>query len=128
MTAMTTIEQLEAKRNALLKQFSNIGEFRPGSLSQYHRKCGNPSCHCASEGDPGHPGWQFTRKVKAKTVNRGIPAHAVETTRQQITHYKDFKKLVQAFTEVNEALCDLRLKSQQGKKKRRIKASQANLR
>lgn len=122
------IEQLETKRNALLKQIANIGEFRPGSLSQYHRKCGNPTCHCARQGSVGHPGWQLTRKIKARSVSRGIPAHAVAATRGQVEEHHRFRALIQELTEVSEQLCDLRLKSEQGKKKRRIKTAQANLR
>ncbi len=120
---MPTIEQLESKRNSLLKQFADITEFRPGSLSPYFRKCGKPSCHCAQEDASGHPGWQLSRKVNAKSVSRGIPAHALEATRKQIEHYHGFKDLVRDFIEVNESLCDLRLKAGRGKKKPRTKPS-----
>ena len=125
---MLTIEQLESKRDSLLKQFTDIGELRPGSLSPYFRKCGKPSCHCAQEDASGHPGWMLSRKVNAKTVSRGIPAHALETTREQIEHYHRFKDLIREFIEVNESLCDLRLKAGRGKKKPRTKNPQANFR
>ena len=120
---MPTIEQLESKRNSLLKQFADITEFRPGSLSPYFRKCGKPSCHCAQEDASGHPGWQLSRKVNAKSVSRGIPTHALEATRKQIEHYHGFKDLVREFIEVNESLCDLRLKAGRGKKNPRTKPS-----
>ncbi len=125
---MPTIEQLESKRDSLLKQFADIGELRPGSLLPNFRKCGKPSCYCAEEGAKGHPGWRLSRKVNDKSVSRGIPAHALEVTREQVEHYHHFKDLVREFIEVNESLCDLRLKAGRGKKKPRTKNPQANLR
>ena len=114
---MNTIEQLEAQRISILKQFADIGEFRPGSLSRNYRKFGNPSCRCANDNNPGHSGWQLSRKVNAKSVNRSIPSYALDATQQQLEQYQQFMNLVRQYTEVNESLCDLRLKSKRSKNK-----------
>ena len=125
---MNEFQQLESKRTALCRQLANIGDFRPGSLSRNYRKCGRPTCHCASEGDPGHDGWLLSRKVNARTVSRRIRAQELEVTRGQLEEHDRFRALIKELTEVSEALCDLRLKSGRGKKKRRTRTSQANLR
>lgn len=115
---MKTIEQLKAQRHTILRQFANVGDFRPGSLSENYRKCGRPSCRCARQDGPGHPAWLLTRKVKGKSANRHIPNHALETTRQQVEQYHHFMDLVRQYAEVNDAICELRLHSKrQGKKK-----------
>ena len=114
---MTTIEQLESKRTSLLNRIAKIRDFRPGSLSPNPRKCGKPACRCATDDDFLHPGWQLSRKVDAKSVNRSIPAHAVEATRDQVAEYHRFVQLIREFTEVNESICDLRLKLKRSKKK-----------
>lgn len=115
---MDAIKLLKAKRDSLLSQISEIGEFRPGNLLKSHRKCGSPACHCARDGDPGHPGWQLTRKVRNKTVTRRIPADAEQATHRQVNEYQRFRELVRELTEVSESLCHLRLQAQSGKKKR----------
>lgn len=41
--------------DALLGELAAVGDFRPGSLVETHRKCGKPTCHCARPGDPATP-------------------------------------------------------------------------
>jgi len=48
------ISQLKSQRRKLLSEISNIGEFRPGNLSQVSRKCGKPNCRCAQPQATGH--------------------------------------------------------------------------
>lgn len=112
---MNTIDKLNAKRQSLLSQISNLPLFRPGNLLKVARKCGHPNCHCAQSGDEGHPGWQLTRKVNNKTITRRIPTEALEMTREQVDEFQTFKSLIQELTEVNESLCDLILKSKRQK-------------
>ena len=114
---MNTIELLKSKQSSLLAQIGKIKDFRPGNLLKSYRKCGTPSCHCAREGDPGHPGWQLTRKVNNKTVTRRIPTAAVDATRAQVDEYQRFRELVRELTEVNESLCDLQIQSKRKKKR-----------
>ena len=61
-------EILVARRDALLGELAAIGEFRPGSLQSRYRRCGKPTCHCASHDDPGHgPKWVLTRTAHGAT-------------------------------------------------------------
>lgn len=128
LLAMTIIEKLESKRISILNQIAKIREFRPGSLSPNSRKCGRPACRCATERDYRHRGWQLSRKVNKKSVNRGIPVHAVDTTREQVAEYQHFVELIRDFTEVNESLCDQRLKLNRVKKNSAQKQPETNLR
>ncbi len=105
------IEELQRRRDALLGEFTTVGELRPGSLVEMTRKCGKPTCHCAREGDPGHPGWALMRRVGGKTVTRGVPRAALQETRAQIAEHKRFKALCGHFVEANEELCRARLKA-----------------
>ena len=50
------------------------------------------------------------RKVRRKTRCRSIPEFALDDTRRQVDDYKHLLDLVSRFTEVNEMLCDRRLK------------------
>ena len=57
MPKIESIDELQRRRDELRGELAVIGDFRPGTLVEYKRKCGKPNCHCAQRGDPGHPGW-----------------------------------------------------------------------
>jgi len=119
----TTAEVLLLRRDHLRAELSEIGDMRPGSLTERFRKCGKPSCHCAKKGSAGHgPSYSLTHPVKGKTVTRIIPkGPAVESTRQQITEYQRFRALVRELVEVNEQLCDLQLHPTQDQTPQEVK-------
>ena len=105
------IEELRRRRDGVLGEFAGIGDLRAGSLVEMHRKCGKPTCHCAREGDPGHPGWALVRQVGGKTVTRGVPRAALEETRTQLAEHKRFKALSRRLVEASEELCRARLQA-----------------
>ena len=107
------IQELEQKRDALKVRLAAIRDMRQGSLVERYRRCGNRLCHCAQEVDGGHgPSWSLTRGVAGKTVTRIIPAHEVERTREQLAEYKKFRELMRELVEINERLCDARLRTE----------------
>jgi len=112
----TRIQKLEQQRDELKRQLAAIGDMRQGSLAKRYRRCGKPTCHCAREGAEGHgPSWSLTRAVEGKTVTRIIPAEAVERTRDQMAEFQRFRQLTRELIEVNERLCDMRLRSEAGR-------------
>jgi hypothetical protein len=50
--------------------------------------------------------------VAGKTVTRIIPFHAVERTREQLAEFHKFQELTRELVEVNERLCDARLRTE----------------
>lgn len=103
-------ERLEARRAEIRAELASIGDLRPGSLVGRYRKCGKPTCHCATDPGGGHgPSWSLTRQHKGKTVTRVIPSHAVEQTRQQIAEYQRLRRLMRELIEVSERLCEVDL-------------------
>lgn len=107
------IEELSAQSEALKSQLAAVGEMRPGSLVERYRKCGKPNCHCARRGARGHgPDWILTREVHGTTVTRAVPSGlAVQQTRAQIQEYQRFRALIRQLVEVNERICDTRLRA-----------------
>lgn len=56
-----------------LAAIARAGLVLPGSISQRHTRCGQPTCACHSDPPRRHgPYWQWTRKVAAKTVGRWL--------------------------------------------------------
>ena len=108
---MPSIQQLAAKRERLIKELTQLGDMRPGSLVGRFRKCGKPSCHCAQSASEAHgPSWSLTRSVAGKTVTKVIAAgSAVDQTKTQIAEYRRFRKLVHELVELNVEICDQKL-------------------
>lgn len=105
-------QQLAARRQALKAAIGELGDLRPGQLTERYRRCGKPNCHCATPGDPGHgPCFSLTRVVAGKTKTRVIPAGpAVAQTQAQLEEYRHFRRLSRELVEVSEALCEASLK------------------
>lgn len=58
-----------ARQRALLLDLGKVGFFRRGTLLRRFTRCGKPGCRCQADPPQLHgPYWQWTRKVKGKTV------------------------------------------------------------
>lgn len=111
MATPAEIDALQKRREQLLTELAGLGELRPGSLTERYRKCGKPTCHCATEASGGHgPSYSLSRKVEGKTVTRIIPPAAVAETREQLAEYQRFRALGAELIEVSDRLCDARLR------------------
>ena len=105
-------QQLQQQREQLIAELAAIGDFRPGNLNEYFRKCGRSYCGCNAEDHPGHgPAYNLTRKRHGRTVSRSVPAKAVEQTREQMREYQRFRELIDELVEVSDELCHLKAKA-----------------
>ena len=62
----------------------------PGSLALTHRRCGKPTCHCAS--GEGHPVWSLTFMVAGKKRVERIPDAWVADVRRRVEAGRAFKR------------------------------------
>ena len=57
------------QRTQIIRQISELGDLRPGSITSTSGRCGKPSCRCHRPGQPGHgPHPRLTYKLDRKTV------------------------------------------------------------
>lgn len=105
-----SLDQLEAERARILREFPTLGDFRSGSISAVSRRCGKPSCHCAKPNDPGHdPQIRLTRKSGGKTEAETLSSPAAfRKANAQIAEFHRFRQLSAELTAVNEKICRLR--------------------
>ena len=105
-----SLQELEAERSKILRQFTTLGDLRQGSICAVSRRCGKPSCHCAKADDPGHdPQIRLTRKVNGKTVAESFPSPAAwRKTQSEIDEYHRFHTLSTELIAVNEKICQQR--------------------
>ena len=118
---MTPLPELRRQRRLIQDQLADLGDLRPGSLTPRYRKCGKPTCHCATPGDPGHgPCWSLTWTVEGKTQTRVIPTEAVEETQAQIAEYRRARTLTRELFAVSTRMCDVQLQAIKATKKKTL--------
>lgn len=97
--------RLRQRKFQLLRQFDLPPNLLPGSLSLTHRRCGHPTCHCAS--GQGHPIWYLTFMSKGKKRVEHIPAEWVEPVQQLVNAGRQFKDAVSEVLALNAELLAL---------------------
>ena len=105
-----SLEELEGRRAAVLKQMEEIGDMRRGSIAERYRQCGKHPCCCEQADHPGH-GAYYTLTVKAEgtTVTRHLAAGAdLAKVEREIAAFRRFQDLVPELVGVNEEICDAR--------------------
>jgi Family of unknown function (DUF6788) len=110
--------RLRQRKHALLGRFQIPANALPGSLSQTHRRCGKPTCHCAN--GEGHPIWSLTFMVNGKRRVERIPDDWVEQIRPLVEQGREFKDAVAEVFAANGQLLTLRRQEEtkEAKKKR----------
>ena len=105
-----SLPALENQKADLLHKISQLGDFRPGSITTTTGRCGNPRCHCHHPNQPGHgPNFRLTYKADGKTVTESFASPAARRkAEQEIEEYRKWQQLSREFVEVNAALCRLR--------------------
>ena len=104
------LQALEKDRSEVLRQISQLGDMRPGSILGVMGRCSKPHCHCAQPGDPGHgPNFRLTRKVKGKTVAETLSSPAaLQKAQREVAEFRKFRELSAQLLELNEAICQRR--------------------
>lgn len=84
--------RLRQRKWAVLRRLTVPPEALPGSLALTHRRCGKPTCHCAT--GQGHPLWSLTFMVEGQKHVERIPEEWVEQVRQRVEAGRAFKAAV----------------------------------
>ena len=104
------IEDLEQQRLALAHQLTDLGDFRPGSITTTSGRCGKPNCRCHRPNQPPHgPTDRLTYKVEGKTISESLPSPAaLAKAEREVAEFRKYQQLSQKFVEINTKICRLR--------------------
>ena len=97
--------RLRQRKHELLHRFRIPEHALPGSLALTHRRCGKPTCHCAS--GAGHPMWSLTFMVDGKKRVERIPTEWVEEIRPRVLEGREYKDAVSEVFAINAQLLAL---------------------
>lgn len=111
MKTRTRSLQLERKIDQIKKRLVDLGDLRPGALSEQYNVCGNPGCRCKSNPPQKHgPYYQLSWTRHRKSTTRFVRKPEVRTVCSQMKNYERLQSLVDQWIEASIELCDLRLK------------------
>lgn len=80
---------------ALKEQIAALGLVRPGSLVKRFMACGKSGCACMADPPRLHgPYWQWSRKLKGKTVTRRLSDAQARLCAEWIRNHRQLRKLV----------------------------------
>jgi hypothetical protein len=98
--------RLRQRKFELLRRFAIPPDLLPGSLSLTHRRCGQPTCHCAKD-KKGHPVWSLTFMAAGKKRVERIPNEWVEEVQSRVEAGREFKDAVAEVFAANAQLLAL---------------------
>ena len=109
MSAARDLQALNERREHIVRELAALGDVQSGSLVERYRRCGKPTCHCATDGGPGHgPSWSLTRRVDGKTVTRIIAPSEVPEVQARVAEYRRLRGLVRELIEVSDRFWEAR--------------------
>ncbi len=89
------LSDYEHRYRELAAELTHIGFIRSGSLAPRYNYCGKQNCRChADPPQPHGPYYQWTAKVKGKTVNRRLTPREAELYQQWIANDRRLHTLV----------------------------------
>ena len=105
-----SLGDLERQRSAILHGLTDLGDFRPGSITTTSGRCGKANCRCHRPNEPPHgPTDRLTYKVEGKTVSESLPNPAAfAKAEREVAEFRNYQRLSQQFVEVNTRICALR--------------------
>jgi hypothetical protein len=105
-----SVADLEQQRAAVLRQISELEDFRAGSITGTGGRCGNQGCHCHRPGDPGHhPHPRLTYKENGKTITESFATPAAQRkAEREIETFRRYRHLERSLVAINERICRVR--------------------
>lgn len=108
----STVASIETRIRQIHHELAELGDFRPGSLSQQFNVCGRPDCKCKADPPQKHgPYYNLSYTRKRKSHTRFIRKDAVDAVKLQVQNYQRFRELVEEWVDLAVELCDIKLKT-----------------
>lgn len=89
---------------AELSAIARTGRVLAGSIIERRTRCGRPGCRCMADPPRPHgPYYQWTRKVRAKTIGRWLSADQREDYQSWVDNHRRIRELIERLEALGEA-------------------------
>ena len=107
------IRSLELRIDKIKRELTELGDMRPGSMSEQYNVCGTSGCRCKASPPQKHgPYYQVSFSRKGKSSTRFVKKKDVPTVRRQLRNYKRLKELVDRWIDLSTELSLLRVEAE----------------
>jgi hypothetical protein len=126
----STIDTLEKRIQAIKQQIGELGDLRPGALSQQYNVCGQSNCRCKADPPIKHgPYYQISFKRHGKSSSQFVRDEDLLEVQQQLDNYRQLRQLVDDWITLSAELSALRIRdkrrlSQNGIRRPKLQKSQ----
>jgi hypothetical protein len=105
-----SLNDLELQRSSIMHRLTDLGDFRPGSITTTSGRCGKANCRCHLPNQPPHgPTDRLTYKVGGKTVSESLPnPAALAKAKREVAEFRNYQQLSQQFVDVSAQICAIR--------------------
>ncbi len=110
---MGRVRVSDAERyEALKREVTDVPPIRRGSLVRRFMPCGKPGCRCQASPPQLHgPYYQWTRKVRGKTVTARVNQAQAKLLREWIENGRSLDRLVRQMENVSKRLTERLLRA-----------------
>lgn len=106
----------------LQRALAHVGFFRRGTLLERHMACAAPSCRCHADPPQLHgPYWQWTRKLRGKTVGNYLSAEQARLLQDWIANARRLDEILAEMQQLSLSITE-RLLPAKPKRQRRATA------
>jgi hypothetical protein len=101
-----TIETLERRIQKIKQTIGELGDLRPGTLSQQYNVCGQPNCRCKASPPVKHgPYYQISFKWHGKSSSHFVREEDLAEVQQQLGNYRRLRELVDEWITFDSIVC-----------------------
>jgi Family of unknown function (DUF6788) len=107
---MVTQESLETRIQKIKRQINELGDLRPGTLSQQYNVCGSPVCQCKATPPLKHgPYYKISLNRHGKSSSHFVRDEDLQDVQQQLENYRRLRELVDQWITLSAQLSTVRL-------------------
>ena len=111
-------ESLEKRIQKIKQEIGEVGDLRPGTLSQQYNVCGSPGCQCKASPPIKHgPYYQISFTRHGKSSSQFVREEDLKEVQQQLDNYRRLRELVDEWISLSAQLSTLRLREKRGSRK-----------
>jgi hypothetical protein len=105
----TRLHALEGRIQRIKAKLIELGELRPGVLSEQYNVCGTPGCRCKATPPEKHgPYYQLSWSRKRKSATRFVRRPELRAVRAQIGNYRRLQQLIDEWVEASLEICEIK--------------------
>jgi hypothetical protein len=106
----TQLVRWQERIHRIKQELLELGDMRPGALSEQYNVCGKPTCRCKDPRNPRRHGpyYQLSYTHQGKSTTEFVKREMLQEVQSQIANYATFRKLTEEWVTLSLRIAKLR--------------------